>query len=105
MFQFQQKLKALKANIRTWNREEFGNIFEDKKQLLLELDLINRKGMEGGWDEDMKKKDLMGQLEAREKKEALYWQQKARVKWLKEGERNTKFFHNSVIQNRNNSRI
>ena len=48
MFHFQQKLKALKAKNRKWNREEFGNIFEDKKQLLLELDLINRKGMEGG---------------------------------------------------------
>ena len=74
MFHFQQKLKALKAKIRTWNREEFGNIFEDKKQLLLELDLINRKGMEIGWNEDMKKieKELMGQLEAREKQETLY---------------------------------
>ena len=62
MFRFQQKLKALKAKIRTWNKEEFGNIFEDKKKLLLELDLINRRGMEGGWDEDMKfkEKDLMG---------------------------------------------
>ena len=57
MFRFQQKLKALKTKIRTWNREEFGNIFQDKKQLLLELDLINRKGMESGWDEDMKKKE------------------------------------------------
>ena len=27
------------------------------------------------------------------------------MKWLKEGEINTKFFHNSVIQNRNSSRI
>ena len=37
--------------------------------MLLKLDLVNRKGMEGGWDEDMKikEKDLMGQLEAREK--------------------------------------
>ena len=69
MFRFQQKLKALKEKICTWNREEFGNIFEDKKSMLLELDLINKKGMEGGWDEDMKfkEKDLMGQLEAREK--------------------------------------
>ena len=48
MYHFQQKLKALKAKIHTWNREEFGNIFEDKKRLLCELDLINRKGMEEG---------------------------------------------------------
>ena len=27
------------------------------------------------------------------------------MKWLQEGERNTKFFHNSVIQNRNSTRI
>ena len=47
----------------------------------------------------------MGQLEAREKQDSLYWQQKASVKWLKEGERNTKFFHKSVIQNMNSSRI
>ena len=57
MFHFQQKLKALKAKIRTWNIEEFGNIFQDKKQLLLELALINRKGMEVGWNEDMKRKE------------------------------------------------
>ena len=74
---------------------------------MLELDLINRKGMEIGWNEEMKKieKELMGQLEARENQESLYWKQKARVKWMKEGERSTKFFHNSVIQNRNNTRI
>ena len=33
MYIFQQKLKALKAKIRTWNNEYFGNIFEDKKRL------------------------------------------------------------------------
>ena len=40
--------------------------------------------MEGGWDEGMKvkEKDLMRQLEAREKQEVIFWQQKARVKWM-----------------------
>ena len=63
--------------------------------------------MEEVWDEDMKAKEkyLMNQIEARERKEGTFWQQKARVKWLQEGERNTKFFHNSMIQNRSNSRI
>ena len=69
MYHFQQKLKALKAKIYTWNREEFGNIFEYKKRLLSKMNLINRKGMEEGWDEDMKvkEKDLMSQIEARER--------------------------------------
>ena len=42
---------------------------------------------------------------ARERQEGILWKQKSRVKWLQEGERNTKFFHNMVLQNRNNSRI
>ena len=33
MYQFHQKLKALKARIRTWNKEDFGNMFQDKKRL------------------------------------------------------------------------
>ena len=107
MYRFQQKLKSLKAKIRTWNREEFGNIFEDKKRLLSELDLINKKGMEEGWNEDMKVKEkyLLSQIEARERHEGIFLQQKDRVKCLHEGEINTKFFHNSVIQNRSSSRI
>ena len=35
----------------------------------------------------------------------VLWEQKARVKWLQEGEQNNKFFHNMVIQNRNSSKI
>ena len=69
MYRFQQKLKALKAKIRTWNKEEFGNIFEDKKRLIADLERLNQKGMNDGWDADMQKeeKELWGQLEGREK--------------------------------------
>ena len=73
MFRFQQKLKSLNSKIRKWNREEFRNIFKDKKQLLMEMDLINRQGMESGWSEEMKKRerDLMEHLGARERQEGL----------------------------------
>jgi len=33
MYRFQQRLKQLRQRIRVWNKEEFGNIFEDKLQL------------------------------------------------------------------------
>ena len=75
MYCFQQKIRALKAKIRTWNKEDFGNIFEDKKRMISDIELINRKGMEDGWDEDMKarEKDLLCQLEARERQKGIFW--------------------------------
>ena len=69
MYNFQQKLKVLKAKIRTWNKSDFGNIFEDKKRIVLELTSIQQKGMELGWDLDLKEKEKEreAQLEARER--------------------------------------
>ena len=71
MYNFQHKLKALKAKIRTWNKEEFGNIFEDKKRLIRDIEFIHQKGMETGWDMEMKEKekDLLSQLDAWERRE------------------------------------
>ena len=35
----------------------------------------------------------------------IYQKKKSRNQWLQEGERNTKFFHNTVIQNRQRLKI
>lgn len=37
--------------------------------------------------------------------EDIYWKQKARMKWTEYGERNTHFFHTSVIDRRRKSKI
>ena len=49
--------------------------------------------------------NLQRQWEERLKQEELLWRQKSRVKWLKQGERNTSFFHKSTIQHRAHNRI
>ena len=37
MYQFQQKLKFLKSQIKRWNQETFGNIFQAQQDLNKEM--------------------------------------------------------------------
>lgn len=39
------------------------------------------------------------------KQEEIFWRQKSTVQWLKEGERNTRFFYRSAMVNRAHNRI
>ena len=48
---------------------------------------------------------LIGQMEERWKQEEILWRQKSKVDWLRQGERNTKFFHQEMIQRRQRNRI
>ena len=52
-----------------------------------------------------KEKYLFAQLKARVRQEEILWKKKSRIKWLREGDKNTKFFHNSVVNNRLGSKI
>lgn len=49
--------------------------------------------------------NLKRKLDDAYKEEEMCWSQKARVQWLAEGNKNTKFFHASVVQRRNGNRI
>lgn len=53
MFKVVSNLKILKKNIKEWNKKDFGNIFEEKEKLEVELDLVNRAVMEKGMDADL----------------------------------------------------
>ena len=58
------------------------------------------------FEDDFKlEKGLRKELEDCLNKEKIYWRQKSRETWLKDGDRNTTFFHNSVKVRRATNKI
>ena len=102
-----QKLKALKADLKKWNREEFGDLAFRKKNLLTELmDLDAREELLGLLNEDqLLQIQLKGDIEQLASLEEISWRQKSQALYVKEGENNTRFFHRLTNSHRNANHI
>ena len=107
MFKLQSKLKFIKLKIKEWNTTEFGNIFKDKHNIEDQLSEIHKDWASGINKENSIEQEriLMQKWHLRSQQEELLWKEKSRIQWLKEGERNTKFFHRSTMDYRGENKI
>jgi hypothetical protein len=101
-FVLAKKLKALKWEIKRWNWEEFGDVREKKKASIEELKMLDRTEETRHLTEEEKdrKRQVSRELEASLLLEEISWRQKSKIRWLKEGDKCTKFFHQVANANR-----
>ncbi|RVW98458.1 Transposon TX1 uncharacterized 149 kDa protein [Vitis vinifera] len=104
---FMRRLQYVKAKLKEWNKFSFGELNEKKKSILNDLanfDVIEQ--VRGLTSELLSQRaSRKGELEELILREEIHWRQKARVKWVKEGDCNPKFFHKVANGRRNRKYI
>ncbi len=107
MFRVTRKLSNVKRMIKIWNKSDFGHIFHEKKELFDNLTIIQDCIQKEGYTETNRVSELktLSEIHNIINKEEKFWRQRSRITWLKEGDRNTKFFHLTTLKHRASNRI
>ncbi|KAG5536302.1 hypothetical protein RHGRI_023919 [Rhododendron griersonianum] len=101
-----KKLRACKDRLKEWSRTKFGDLrlkISAAKDRMLEVQTM----LEKGFNQQLvaEEKSLERDLEDLWQKDAMYWHQCSRIKWLQMGDKNSRFFHLSTIQRRQRNQI
>lgn len=98
--------KEFASKLNQWNREVFHNIFRKKSELWARIEGVQRR-LAMKWERKWIKLEgkLRRELDDVLHEEELIWFQKSRLEAIKDGDRNTKFFHLATVIRRNRNKV
>ena len=97
------KIQRCSEELRQWSRVQFGNItkiLKEKTEKLKQAEMESSLGH--GHDEVLSIRHEVNELLLKKEK---MWRQRSRDSWLKEGDRNTKYFHSRASHRRRRNSI
>ncbi|KAF9592580.1 hypothetical protein IFM89_016031 [Coptis chinensis] len=97
------KLHKTRTDLSVWNKFVFGNIFTNIKAAQKDLDTVLAKPF--STKNYNKAKDIKANLLGWYEKEEDFWKQKSTFDWIKDGGKNTRFYHLSTIYRRRKNKI
>jgi len=91
-------LKKLKANLKVWNKEIFGDVNHISENLQKKINELDDRDDERGLDDSEReeRRSFLADFNKVLFKQEAIMHQKARQKWLKTVDLNAKFFHSPV---------
>jgi Mg2+ and Co2+ transporter CorA len=100
---FAEKVNDVHDELHKWDKEVLKSPMKRMKDLQRELERLRRGSMTGA--NTTSQKEIMVRLELMLEQEEIHWFQRARANWLKQGDRNTSFFHNFAMKQRKKNTI
>ncbi|KAL5560150.1 hypothetical protein UlMin_036361 [Ulmus minor] len=88
--------------LEVWGKDRFRHLNKEKKSLQEKISCLSSLHDPDSWKTLMECEKILNSLLDKEER---YWRQRSRVSWLKDGDRNTKFFHRRATARRKKNEI
>ncbi|XP_060959272.1 uncharacterized protein LOC115700034 [Cannabis sativa] len=97
-----KRVGASRLALLNWNREQYGKLDTCISKLQDQLQVI--QSMPAGTRSWAQEVEIRNNLNEALRRKSIYWQQRSRVSWIKDGDKCSKFFFlSATIRNRRNS--
>lgn len=92
-------IEMFKSKLVVWKREVYGNLAHKKRRCLARLDGIQRElsARPSRFLSNLESQ-LQGEYTELMRLESEFWRQKSQLNWIALGERNSRFFHKSLVR-------